>query len=144
MEAQLESVLRAIEVLPFEQPADVVYGALRARLEEIGQPIGANDLLLPLMRWRCIARSSPTTNASSRASRRLRSRTGCVDAAGPTSRGYLIASTTSNRARSAIVCGGDLHHEFAMKELVSRDLRVHPRKNRTGSSDRPLRAWTLT
>lgn len=48
---QLESVLRVIEVLPFESPADVVYGALRARLEEIGQPIGlvyikANDLLV--------------------------------------------------------------------------------------------------
>jgi tRNA(fMet)-specific endonuclease VapC len=48
---QLDSVLRAIEVLPFESPADVVYGALRARLEEIGQPIGlvfiqANDLLV--------------------------------------------------------------------------------------------------
>jgi tRNA(fMet)-specific endonuclease VapC len=46
MEEQLESVLRAIEVLPFESPADVVYGALRARLEEIGQPIGANDLFI--------------------------------------------------------------------------------------------------
>jgi tRNA(fMet)-specific endonuclease VapC len=33
-------------VLPFEQPADVVYGALRARLEEIGQPIWANDLFV--------------------------------------------------------------------------------------------------
>src|SRR5260221_14484729 len=46
MEAQVESVLRAIEVLPFEAPADVGYGALRARLEEIGQPIGANDLFV--------------------------------------------------------------------------------------------------
>jgi len=44
--AQLESVLRAIEVVPFESPADVVYGALRARLQEIGQPIGANDLFV--------------------------------------------------------------------------------------------------
>ena len=43
---QLESVLRAIEVFPFESPAEVVYGALRARLEEIGQPIGANDLFV--------------------------------------------------------------------------------------------------
>src|SRR5260221_785204 len=46
MEAQLESVLRAIEVLPFEQPADVVYGPLRARLAEIRQPIAANDLVV--------------------------------------------------------------------------------------------------
>ena len=43
---QLESVLRAIEVLPLETPVDAVYGALRARLEEIGQPIGANDLFV--------------------------------------------------------------------------------------------------
>jgi tRNA(fMet)-specific endonuclease VapC len=43
---QLESVLRAIEVLPLETPVDAVYGALRARLEETGQPIGANDLFV--------------------------------------------------------------------------------------------------
>jgi tRNA(fMet)-specific endonuclease VapC len=46
LEEQLESVLRAIEVRPLESPADLVYGALRARLEEIGQPIGANDLFV--------------------------------------------------------------------------------------------------
>jgi tRNA(fMet)-specific endonuclease VapC len=44
--AQLEAVLRAIDVLAFEQPADVVYGSLRARLERSGRPIGANDLLI--------------------------------------------------------------------------------------------------
>ena len=43
---QLESVLRALEVIPLDPPADVVYGALRARLEEIGHPIGANDLFV--------------------------------------------------------------------------------------------------
>src|SRR5258705_13730392 len=46
MEGQLESVLRAIEVLPFDRPADVVFVALGARLEEIGQPLRANDLVL--------------------------------------------------------------------------------------------------
>jgi tRNA(fMet)-specific endonuclease VapC len=46
LEEQLESVLGAIEVLPFESPADVVYGALRARMEEIGQSVGANDLFV--------------------------------------------------------------------------------------------------
>jgi tRNA(fMet)-specific endonuclease VapC len=46
LKEQLESVLGAIEVFPFEAPADVVYGALRARLEEIGQPIGANCLFV--------------------------------------------------------------------------------------------------
>jgi tRNA(fMet)-specific endonuclease VapC len=44
--AQLERVLGAIEVLPLEPPVDAVYGTLRARLEETGQPIGANDLFV--------------------------------------------------------------------------------------------------
>jgi tRNA(fMet)-specific endonuclease VapC len=43
---QLESVLHALAVLPLEAPVDAVYGALRARLEEIGQPIGANGLFV--------------------------------------------------------------------------------------------------
>lgn len=43
---QVEAVLDAIEVLPFEEPADRVYGALRARLEQKGHPIGGNDLLI--------------------------------------------------------------------------------------------------
>jgi tRNA(fMet)-specific endonuclease VapC len=44
--AQLEAVLGAIEVLALEAPVDTVYGVIRARLEQIGQPIGANDLLI--------------------------------------------------------------------------------------------------
>jgi tRNA(fMet)-specific endonuclease VapC len=44
--AQLEAVLGALEVLPFEAPADAVYGRLRARLEQVGKPIGGNDLLI--------------------------------------------------------------------------------------------------
>jgi tRNA(fMet)-specific endonuclease VapC len=44
--SQLEAVLGAIEVLPFETPADETYGAIRARLEKLGQPIGGNDLLI--------------------------------------------------------------------------------------------------
>ena len=44
--AQLEAVLGALEVLPLEAPADTTYGALRARLEKAGRPIGANDLLI--------------------------------------------------------------------------------------------------
>lgn len=44
--AQLEIVLGALEVLPFETPADTAYGLLRARLEQAGQPIGGNDLLI--------------------------------------------------------------------------------------------------
>jgi tRNA(fMet)-specific endonuclease VapC len=44
--AQLEAVLGALEVLPFEAPADTAYGLLRTRLEQAGEPIGGNDLLI--------------------------------------------------------------------------------------------------
>ena len=43
---QLEAVLGALDVLPFEAPADTVYGRLRTRLEKAGRPIGGNDLLI--------------------------------------------------------------------------------------------------
>jgi tRNA(fMet)-specific endonuclease VapC len=46
LSAQLEAVLSALDVLPFEAPADTAYGLLRARLEQAGQPIGGNDLLI--------------------------------------------------------------------------------------------------
>lgn len=46
LSAQLEAVLGALEVLPFETPADAAYGLLRARLEQAGRPIGANDMLI--------------------------------------------------------------------------------------------------
>jgi tRNA(fMet)-specific endonuclease VapC len=44
--AQLETVLGALDVLPFETPADAIYGQIRTRLEQIGKPIGGNDLLI--------------------------------------------------------------------------------------------------
>ncbi|MCK6451938.1 MAG: type II toxin-antitoxin system VapC family toxin [Alphaproteobacteria bacterium] len=44
--SQLEAVLAAIEVLPFETPDDVTYGRLRWQLEADGRPIGGNDLLI--------------------------------------------------------------------------------------------------
>jgi tRNA(fMet)-specific endonuclease VapC len=44
--AQLRAVLDPLEILPLQEPADVTYGELRARLEEAGRPIGANDLLI--------------------------------------------------------------------------------------------------
>jgi tRNA(fMet)-specific endonuclease VapC len=44
--AQLEAVLGALDVLPFETPADAAYGVLRTRLEQTGTPIGGNDLLI--------------------------------------------------------------------------------------------------
>jgi tRNA(fMet)-specific endonuclease VapC len=43
---RLESVLRGLEVLPFESPADLTYGQLRATLESSGLPISGNDLLI--------------------------------------------------------------------------------------------------
>ena len=43
---QLERVLGALEVLPFEGPADRIYGELRDRLESAGTPIGGNDMLI--------------------------------------------------------------------------------------------------
>jgi len=46
LSAQLEAVLGALEVLPFEVPADAAYGLLRTRLEQAGRPIGANDLFI--------------------------------------------------------------------------------------------------
>jgi tRNA(fMet)-specific endonuclease VapC len=46
LSAQLEAVLGALEVLPFEAPANLTYGDLRSRLEERGAPIGGNDLLI--------------------------------------------------------------------------------------------------
>jgi tRNA(fMet)-specific endonuclease VapC len=46
LSSQLEAVLGALEVLPFETPADASYGLLRTRLEQAGTPIGANDLLI--------------------------------------------------------------------------------------------------
>ncbi len=44
--AQLEAVLDALDLLVLEAPVDIVYGELRARLEQDGQPMGGNDLLI--------------------------------------------------------------------------------------------------
>lgn len=43
---QFETVLGAIEIAPFGAAAAIAYGALRARLERMGQPIGGNDMLI--------------------------------------------------------------------------------------------------
>lgn len=43
---QLEKILAALEVIPFEAPADAAYGVTRTALEAAGTPIGANDLLI--------------------------------------------------------------------------------------------------
>jgi len=44
--AQVERVLGALTVLPFEEPADRAYGDLRVELEAAGAPIGGNDMLI--------------------------------------------------------------------------------------------------
>jgi tRNA(fMet)-specific endonuclease VapC len=46
LSAQLEAVLSALDVLPFEPPADAIYASLRIKLEGMGTPIGANDMLI--------------------------------------------------------------------------------------------------
>jgi tRNA(fMet)-specific endonuclease VapC len=43
---QLEAVLGALDVVPFEAPANAAYGLIRTRLERSGRPIGGNDLLI--------------------------------------------------------------------------------------------------
>lgn len=44
--AQVEAVLGAMEVLALEEPADRVYGVLRANQEKKGHLVGGNDLLI--------------------------------------------------------------------------------------------------
>lgn len=46
LSSQLNAVLSAIDVYPFDEPADRHYGAIRNELERIGEPIGHNDLLI--------------------------------------------------------------------------------------------------
>ncbi len=44
--SQLESILSAIDIQPFEVPADAAYARIRAELEAAGAPIGGNDMLI--------------------------------------------------------------------------------------------------
>lgn len=43
---QLERILSALEVQPFDAPADTAYAELRTQLEAAGLPIGGNDMLI--------------------------------------------------------------------------------------------------
>lgn len=43
---QLNDVLSALEIIPFEPPADSHYARVRTQIEGAGTPIGANDLLI--------------------------------------------------------------------------------------------------
>ena len=42
----VEDLLSEINVLPFDDPADVEYGKIRAQLEAEGTPIDSNDMLI--------------------------------------------------------------------------------------------------
>jgi tRNA(fMet)-specific endonuclease VapC len=46
LQARLELILGALDVLSFESPADVSYAEIRAQLERAGTLIGGNDLLI--------------------------------------------------------------------------------------------------
>jgi tRNA(fMet)-specific endonuclease VapC len=43
---QVEAILAAIEIRPFDTPADHAYARLRLYLEQAGTPIGPNDMLI--------------------------------------------------------------------------------------------------
>lgn len=43
---KVETFLAEVPVLPFDAPADAIYGRIRMELEAVGQPIGPNDLLI--------------------------------------------------------------------------------------------------
>ena len=73
--AQLEAVLGALEVLPFEAPADAAYGLLRTRLERAGRS-AATICTSPLRPLPAAIPSSPTMNASSPGSTTFHARTG--------------------------------------------------------------------
>lgn len=43
---QLDIILSAMDIVPFESPMDRVYADLRNTLESRGRPIGGNDLII--------------------------------------------------------------------------------------------------
>ena len=46
LQHNLGLLLESITIVPFESPADVAYGRLRAELRTLGKPIGPNDLFI--------------------------------------------------------------------------------------------------
>lgn len=46
LSGQIEAALDRLTVLPWEAPADAIYGKVRADLEARGLPIGANDIFI--------------------------------------------------------------------------------------------------
>ena len=46
LRAHVEQLMSALDILPLESPVDAHYGEIRAHLQQIGQPIGQNDLFI--------------------------------------------------------------------------------------------------
>jgi tRNA(fMet)-specific endonuclease VapC len=46
LKIQTEKVLDVLDILPLEKPVDEYYGKIRTLLNQAGQPIGGNDLLI--------------------------------------------------------------------------------------------------
>jgi predicted nucleic acid-binding protein len=69
LSAQLEAVLGALEVLPFEAPADAAYGFLRTRLERSGRRSAPTLCSSPLRRLLLGTWLSPITKRNSLTSR---------------------------------------------------------------------------
>lgn len=46
LSVQLAAVLSALAIFPLEPPSDVIYGTIRAHLNQKGSPIGGNDMLI--------------------------------------------------------------------------------------------------
>lgn len=60
---RVDAILDILPVLPLEPPADAAYGRLRAKLEQGGTPIGANDMLIAAHAL-AVGRILVTANAS--------------------------------------------------------------------------------
>lgn len=46
LEQRLEDILARLPIIPFSSPVEHHYAEIRAHLEEIGTPIGPNDMLI--------------------------------------------------------------------------------------------------
>ena len=60
---RVQALLARIDVLPFDVPADVEYGRIRAELEAAGRPIGPTDLFIAA-HARAIAATLVTRNVA--------------------------------------------------------------------------------
>jgi len=78
LSAQLEAVLGALEVLPFETPGDAAYGLLRTRLSKLVRQSELMTCSLRLRRSHLVTSSLPTTKKNSPGSSTFHTRIGCV------------------------------------------------------------------